>query len=124
MAPSGGAGTATTATDLQDDAGREACVAHAGCLSRVPRRVARTVLRGRRRSNAPALPDNAVHHVRDTTFDEDRSQVRTGNAPRVMATLRNTAISLLRLAGWTNIAKALRHHARDPERALTCLLTC
>jgi len=41
-----------------------------------------------------------------------------------MATLRNTAISLLRLAGWTNIAKALRHHARDPERALKCLLTC
>ncbi len=40
------------------------------------------------------------------------------------STLRNTAISLLRLNGWTNIAKALRHHARDPERALTCLLTC
>ena len=62
--------------------------------------------------------------VRDVTFDEDRSQVRTGQAPRVMATLRNTVISLLRLAGWDNIAKALRHHARDPERALTCLLTC
>ncbi len=41
-----------------------------------------------------------------------------------MATLRNTVISLLRLAGWDNIAKAVRHHARDPERALTCLLTC
>ncbi len=68
--------------------------------------------------------ENKLHYVRDVTFDEDRSQVRTGNAPRVMATLRNTAISLLRLAGWTNIAKALRHHARDPERALTCLLTC
>lgn len=31
--------------------------AHAGCLSRVPRRVARTVLRGPRRSNALGLPD-------------------------------------------------------------------
>ncbi len=41
-----------------------------------------------------------------------------------MATLRNTAISLLRLTGWDNIAEALRHHARDPGRALTCLLTC
>ncbi len=41
-----------------------------------------------------------------------------------MATLRNTAISLLRLAGWPNIAQALRHHARSPERALTLLLTC
>jgi len=62
-----------------------------------------------------------LHWVRDVTFDQDRSQVRTGQAPRVMATLRNTAISLLRLAGWTNIAKALRHHARDPKRALPAL---
>ncbi len=68
--------------------------------------------------------ENRLHWVRDVTLDEDRSQVRTGQAPRVMATLRNTVISLLRLAGWTNIAQALRHHARDPERALTCLLTC
>lgn len=68
--------------------------------------------------------ENKLHYVRDVTFDEDRSQIRTGNAPRVMATLRNTAISLLRLSGWTNIARAVRHHARDPERALTCLLTC
>ena len=68
--------------------------------------------------------ENKLHWVRDVTFDEDRSQVRTGQAPRVMATLRNTVISVLRLEGWTNIATALRHHARNPERALTCLLTC
>lgn len=68
--------------------------------------------------------ENRLHWVRDVTLDEDRSQVRTGQAPRVMATLRNTAISLLRLGGWTNIAHGLRHHARDSERALTCLLTC
>ena len=68
--------------------------------------------------------EDKLHWVRDVTFGEDDSQVRTGQAPRVMATLRNTVISLLRLAGWDNIAKALRHHARDPERALTCLLTC
>ena len=57
------------------------------------------------------------------TFGEDLSQVRTGNGPQVMATLRNLAISLLRLAGATNIAKALRHHARDTKRPLTLLLT-
>ncbi|MEO3936698.1 ISAs1 family transposase [Dermatophilaceae bacterium Soc4.6] len=68
--------------------------------------------------------EDRLHWVRDVSFDEDRSQVRTGHTPRVMATLRNTAISLLRLTGWNNIAQALRHHARDPERALTCLLTC
>jgi hypothetical protein len=40
-----------------------------------------------------------------------------------MASLRNTAISVLRLAGWSNIAAALRHHARHPEQAITCTLT-
>ena len=68
--------------------------------------------------------ENSLHWVRDVVYDEDRSQVRTGNAPRVMATLRNTAISLLRLAGWTTIAVALRHHARNPHRPVTLLLTC
>ncbi len=65
--------------------------------------------------------ENRLHWVRDVTFDEDRSQVRTGNAPAVMATLRNTAISLLRLTGWTNIAAATRHHAHHaPLQDLTC----
>jgi predicted transposase YbfD/YdcC len=66
--------------------------------------------------------ENKVHWVRDVTFDEDRSQVRTGRAPHVMASLRNTAINLLRLSGATNIAAALRHHARAPDRAINCLL--
>jgi len=62
-----------------------------------------------------------VHWVRDVTYDEDRSQVRTGNAPHVMATLRNTAISLHRLADWTNIAAATRHHATlGPLPGMTC----
>jgi len=67
--------------------------------------------------------ENRLHWVRDVTFDEDRSQVRTGAAPHVMATLRNLVISLLRLAGWTNIAHALRHHAADNRRPLTLLTT-
>jgi hypothetical protein len=41
-----------------------------------------------------------------------------------MATLRNTAISLLRLTGATNIAQALRQHARDPNTVLKLVLTC
>ena len=62
-----------------------------------------------------------LHHIRDTTYAEDASRLRTGNAPRVMATLRNTAISLLRLAGITTIAKALRRHSRNPYRPLQLL---
>ena len=57
------------------------------------------------------------------TYQEDKSLVRTGNAPRVMATLRSLAISLLHLDGQTNIAAANRHHARDPRRTLQLLQT-
>ena len=52
--------------------------------------------------------ENKIHYVRDFTYDEDRSQVRTGSGPRVMASLRNAAISILRLWGYSNIAKAIR----------------
>ena len=54
--------------------------------------------------------------VRDVSFDEDRSQIRTGNGPQIMAALRNLVITALRLAGVTNIAAALRHHARAARR--------
>lgn len=65
--------------------------------------------------------ENRVHYVRDVTFDEDRSQAYTGNGPRALATCRNLAISALRLHGHTNIAKELRHIARNTIRALTIL---
>jgi predicted transposase YbfD/YdcC len=67
--------------------------------------------------------ENRAHWVRDVTYDEDRSQVRAGSAPQVMATLRNTAISLHRLSGATSIAAALRHHAARTQRPITLLLT-
>ena len=63
----------------------------------------------------------AMHHVRDLTYDEDRSQVRRGARPHAMATLRNVAISVLRLAGVTNIAAATRYLGRHPERPLRLL---
>lgn len=67
--------------------------------------------------------ENKLHWVRDVTFDEDRSQIRTGHGPQVMASLRNLAISALRLAGHTNIAHAVRHYANRPDRPVTLLLT-
>jgi predicted transposase YbfD/YdcC len=63
----------------------------------------------------------ALHHVRDTTFAEDASQVRTGTAPNAMAVLRNLVIGVLSRAGPVNVAAALRHHARDPRRPLATL---
>jgi predicted transposase YbfD/YdcC len=62
--------------------------------------------------------ENQSHWVRDVTFDEDRSQVRCGNIPQVMAALRNTVIGLMRWAGHTNIAAACRRFAAQPQAAL------
>ncbi|HEY4852088.1 MAG TPA: ISAs1 family transposase [Streptosporangiaceae bacterium] len=68
--------------------------------------------------------EDRLHWVRDVTYDEDRSQVRTGNGPRVMASLRNLAIAILRLTGHTCIAAALRYHARQPGRPLRTITQC
>ncbi|MFY1632268.1 ISAs1 family transposase [Solwaraspora sp. WMMB335] len=62
-----------------------------------------------------------LHWVRDVTFREDASRIRTGNAPRVMATLRNVSVSLLRIHDTTNIAAALRYNARNNSRILKLL---
>jgi predicted transposase YbfD/YdcC len=62
--------------------------------------------------------ENRHHLVRDTTFAEDASRLRTGNAPRAMAGFRNLAIGALRFSGADNLAKATRHNARNPYRPL------
>jgi predicted transposase YbfD/YdcC len=65
--------------------------------------------------------ENQVHWVRDVTFDEDRSQVRCGSMPQVMAAFRNTVIGLMRGTGATNIAAACRRFAAQPWSALALL---
>ncbi len=65
--------------------------------------------------------ENKSHWVRDVTYDEDRSQVRVGSIPQVMAALRNTAIGLMRVAGETNIAAACRRFAAQPWSALALI---
>jgi hypothetical protein len=62
--------------------------------------------------------ENRAHGVRDVTFDEDRSQVRGGNIPQVMAALRNTVVGLMRWAGHTNMAAVCRRFAAQPQAAL------
>src|SRR5215216_694000 len=58
--------------------------------------------------------ENGLRWVREVTFTEDASQVRSGTAPQVMACLRNLAIGVLCRAGPVNLAAALRFHSRDP----------
>lgn len=67
--------------------------------------------------------ENKSHHVRDTTWREDAHLAYTGSGPQVMATLRNTAASLLRLNGFTKIKETTEWIARDRNRALPLLAT-
>lgn len=65
--------------------------------------------------------ENKLHSVRDVTFDEDRSPVRTAQIPHALAALRNAAISLLRLMGAHNIAAQCRLIAARPQLAFAAL---
>ena len=65
--------------------------------------------------------ENGLHYVRDVTMGEDACQVRADRAPANFAACRNTALNLLRLAGVTNVAAALRRHAMYPRQALALL---
>ena len=67
--------------------------------------------------------ENQSHWVRDVTFDEDRSQVRCGNLPKVLAALRTCAIGLLRSRGHASIAAATRRLAAQPWNCLAYLCT-
>lgn len=49
--------------------------------------------------------ENPIHYVRDVTFGEDRSTVRTGHGPDNLATLRNLVIGICGL-------DAARQHQR------------
>jgi len=65
--------------------------------------------------------ENRLHWVRDVTYDEDRSQVRAGHIPQVMAAIRNAAISVMRVMGVNNIAAACRRYAAQPSLALAAI---
>jgi hypothetical protein len=67
--------------------------------------------------------ENRLHYVRDVTFDEDRSAVRTAAAPQVCAAVRNLVVALLRRTGATNIAAACRTFAGRPLTAVALIAT-
>ena len=63
----------------------------------------------------------SLHWLRDTLYQEDKSQVRTRSGPRIMAALRNLAICALRLFGRTDVTEATRWAARSMDRPFTIL---
>lgn len=65
--------------------------------------------------------ENGLHYVRDVTLGEDACQVRSDRAPANFGACRNAALNLLRQAGATNVAAALRQHAMYPRQALALM---
>jgi predicted transposase YbfD/YdcC len=65
--------------------------------------------------------ENQSHYVRDVTCREDAGQAWRGQTPQTLAALRNGALALFRLAGWTNMAAAFRHAGASVARAFTLL---
>jgi predicted transposase YbfD/YdcC len=87
-------------------------------------------------SRAPARADHAQvqawirghwsiesrHYVRDVTFGEDRSRLRHGHTPQIMAACRNLCITLIRRTARTEIGASRRSFAYHPSKALALLL--
>jgi predicted transposase YbfD/YdcC len=61
------------------------------------------------------------HWIRDVVFGEDRSQLRTGNGPQIVAACRNLVVTLIRRTGTSAITAARRHFASCPEEAMALL---
>lgn len=52
--------------------------------------------------------ENSLHYVKDVTFEEDASKIRTSNAPQNISTIKNIAINILRKNEYGNMAQAMR----------------
>lgn len=64
--------------------------------------------------------ENRLHRTRDLTLDEDRSTLRKGSSPQIMAALRNTTIQITQKC---NLPLSLAIHigARFPKRIIKML---
>ena len=76
---------------------------------------------GRRERSLLPSYQNGLHYIKDVTMGEDKSTVHCDNGPKIMAALRNTAVSLLRHAGFSTIAARLRYNSTHPQAALEVL---
>jgi hypothetical protein len=63
--------------------------------------------------------NHAIHT--SVTMREDAQRLRAGTSAQVVASVRNTAVAALRLAGFTGVAAGRRWAARNPARPLAAL---
>ncbi len=67
--------------------------------------------------------ENRLHWVRDMSLGEDACRVRTGEAPEILAAIRNSVLRLIRSSGLTEIAATLRRHAAKPLEAIRLVMS-
>ncbi|MDQ2783774.1 MAG: ISAs1 family transposase, partial [Chloroflexota bacterium] len=65
--------------------------------------------------------ENGLFYRRDVTLGEDRSLLRRGNGPQVLAILNDLTLGLLRREGHTNVAEGRRISAAFPDHAFNLL---
>lgn len=59
--------------------------------------------------------ENRLHRQRDVIFHEDHATIRCGNAPQIMAALKNLVISVFHRATVRSFPTAMRRFAAKPE---------
>lgn len=65
--------------------------------------------------------ENRLHRQRDVIFDEDKSSIRKGTAPQLMAALKNIVINIFHRAAVRSFPTAFRRFAAKPEELFTFL---
>jgi predicted transposase YbfD/YdcC len=66
--------------------------------------------------------ENGLHYRRDVTFREDRSRVRMGQAPQVIAAINNLVLGIFARFGYTSAPQARRHFAAHLDEAAHVIL--
>jgi predicted transposase YbfD/YdcC len=69
------------------------------------------------------LIETGLHYRRDVTFHEDATRMTIGAAGRILATIHNLIIGLIKRAGYHNAAQARRYYDGHINEAFQLLLT-
>jgi len=67
--------------------------------------------------------ETGLHYRRDVTFREDATRMTIGAAGRILATVHNLVIGLIKRTGHHNAAKARRYFEGHISEAFALLLT-
>jgi predicted transposase YbfD/YdcC len=67
--------------------------------------------------------ETGLHYRRDVTLHEDATRMTVGNTGKVMASLNNLVLALIRQAGFHNAAQARRYFAAHLPKAFALLTT-